>query len=272
MTLSAGATSAIGLQMQAERLWHAGEYVEAMDSATRVLTIMPNNSAAKNFLHDHWDDMLRHANSLLEHNADETDLSQSLRRLELFRLMAEIADHLREVQLPLQGTNWQWYPEMYYSQGDYDSERMHVYRLLLAAADECLRSYDTDGARQHLLTALRYLLPGNERETNRADLQAAIIRNTTRLSGTNSIPEAIFAYELTNLSDALRADSPSKEDGTPQSLPQIDSIRPHLQQHVADLYNAKADERLQAGDSIAAAEFRALANDWLTPVEPDPDK
>ena len=258
-------TSPIRLLMYTERLWRAGEYEEAMDSATRVLTLMPNNSTAKNFLHDHWDQMIKHVNTKLEQNADETSLEQSLVRLETFRLLAEIADNLREIKMPLVGTDWQWYPELYYSQGDYDSERMHIYRMLLNEANACLRSYDTEGAQKHLLLALRYLLPGGERESNRADLQAAIIRNMKYYKDANNIPEAIFAYELTNLSDALRGD-------TSVHLDTIEALRPILRTHVAELYNAKADEFLQQGDSIKAADFRAIANDWLYPVEPDPEK
>ena len=257
--------SPIRLLMHTERLWRAGQYEEAMDSATYILTIAPNNSAAKNFIHDHWDDMIRHTNRTLEQNAGETDLQQSLVRLELFRLLAEIADNLKEVQLPLVGTNWQWYPELYYSQGDYDSERMHIYHMLLEEANQCLRSYDTDGAKKHLLTALRYLLPGNERESNRAELQAAIIRNMSAMRNTRSIPEAIFTYELTNLSDALRGDSAV-------TLDTIEHMRPVLQAHIAELYEAKADELLQQGDSAQAADYRALADDWRTTVQPDPDR
>ena len=264
VTLSAE-TSAIRLLMSAERLWNKGDYIEAMDSAARCLVVMPNNSAAKNFIHDHWDKMLKHATETLEKNADENDLQQSLVRLEIFRLMAELNDNLREVKMPLVGTNWQWYPELYYSQGDYDTERVHIYHMLLEEANQCMRSYDTEGARKHLLLALRYLLPGDEREGNRADLQAAIIRNLQAYRNTNNIPEAIFAYELTELSDALRVDTAS-------SLDTIAKLRPTLRQHVADLYNAKADEFLAAGDSARAAEFRAFAEDWMAPVEPDPDR
>lgn len=251
--------------MHAERLWRAKDYIEAVDSAARVLTVMPNNSAAKNFLHDHWDKMMRHVNTTLEQNADEKSLEQSLVRLETYRLLAETADYLREVQMPLVGTNWQWYPEFYYSQGDYDSERSHVYHMLLEEANACLRSYDTEGAREHLLLALRYLNPGDERESNRADLQAAIIRNLAVYKNADNIPEAIFAYELTNLSDALRGD-------TSVHLDTIEHMKPILREHVGTLYNAKADELLQAGDSTAAADFRAMANDWLNPVAPDPER
>ena len=258
-------TSGIKLLMSAERLWKKGAYEEAMDSATRCLVVMPTNSAAKNFLHDHWDRMMHHTNSVLEKNADENNLEQSLVRLELFRLMAEINDNLREIPMPLVGTNWQWYPELYYSQGDYDTERMHIYHMLLEEANACLRSYDTDGAREHLLLALHYLLPGDERESNRAYLQAAIIRNLKTYSGTNNIPEAIFAYELTTLSDALRGDTTVRMDT-------IAHLQPVLKAHVVELYNAKADEYLQQGDSAKAADFRAMAEDWSITVAPDPDK
>lgn len=258
-------TSGIKLLMAAERLWKKGAYEEAMDSATRCLVVMPTNSSAKNFLHDHWDRMIHHTNSVLEKNADENSLEQSLVRLEIFRLMAEINDNLREIPMPLVGTNWQWYPELYYNQGDYDSERMHIYHMLLEEANVCLRSYDTEGAQKHLLLALRYLLPGDERESNRAYLQAAIIRNLKAYTGSNNIPEAIFAYELTNLSDALRGDTTVRMDT-------IAHMRPALREHVAELYNAKADEYLQQGDSAKAADFRAMAQDWTTPAEPDPDK
>lgn len=258
-------TSPVKLLMHTERLWRAGQYQEAMDSATRVLTVMPNNSSAKNFIHNHWDDLMRHTSETLEKNADEQSLEQSLVRLEVYRLMAEVADNLREVKMPMVGTNWQWMPELYYGQGDYDSERMHVYRLLMEEANECLRSYDTDGARKALLTALRYLIPGDERETNRADLQAAIIRNLQHYRSSRNIPEAIFAYELTGLSDALKGD-------TSVVLDTIEAMRTELRQHVAELYTAKADELLAQGDSAQAADYRAMALDWTETPEPDPDR
>ena len=261
----AAETPAIKLLVATEKLWKADQYQEAMDSATRVLVMMPNNTAAKNFLHNHWDDLIRHTNATLEKNADETDVQQSLVRLEIYRLMAEIADNLREVQMPLVGTDWQWYPEMYYSQGDYDTERMHVYRLLMSQAADCMKSYATDGAKQLFLTALRYLLPGAEREGNRADIQAELIRTMTRLAETRAIPEAIFAYELTSLSDALRGDTLARLDT-------VEKLRPVLRQHVADLYLARAEELLAEGDSAKAADFQALALDWTETVEPDPDR
>ncbi len=261
----AAETSAFKLLVATEKLWRADQYQEAMDSATRVLTIAPNNSAAKNFLHNHWDDLMRRTSATLEKNSDENDLRQSLVRLEIYRLMAEIADNLREVEMPLVGTDWQWYPEMYYSQGDYDSERMHVYRLLMSQATDCLRSYDTEGAKECFLTALRYLLPGAEREGNRADIQAELIRTMARKKETSAIPEAIFAYELTNLSDALRGDTLARLDT-------VERLRPVLRQHVADLYLIRAEELLAEGDSLQAADFRAFAEDWMLPVEPDPDR
>ena len=256
-------TSAFKLLMHTERLWRAEQWQEAMDSATLALAIAPNNSAAKNFIHDHWEDMLRRTTTTLEKNADEASLEQSLVRLEVYRLLAEVADNLREVQMPIVGTDWQWYPELYYNQGDYDSERMHVYRMLMDKANDCLLSYDTDGAREAFLMALRYLIPGSEREGNRADIQASLIRKMIQLGGTSRIPEAIYAYELTTLSDALCSDT--------VPLDTVAAMRPRLQQHVADLYNAKADELQAAGDSARAAEFRALAGDWMT-VEPDPER
>lgn len=258
-------TSAFKLLMATEKLWRQQQYQEAMDSAARVLTIAPNNSAAKNFLHDHWDELIRHTNATLEQNADERSLEQSLVRLEVYRLMAEIADHLREVDMPIVGTNWQWMPELYYGQGDYDSERMYVYRMLMDEANQCLLSYDTEGARKALLTALRYLLPGNERESNRADMQAAIVRGIHRCSGTSSIPEAIFAYELTTLSDAICADTAS-------TLDTIQSLKPVLREHVAQLYLQQADQLEAAGDSAMARDYRDYALDWTEQVEADPER
>ena len=52
----------------------------------------------------------------------------------------------------------------------------------------------------------------------------------------------------------------------------IEHMRPMLREHVAELYNAKADEYLQQGDSTKAADFRAIAQDWMTPVDLDPDR
>ena len=87
----------------------------------------------------------------------------------------------------------------------------------------------------------------------------------TRMKETSAIPEAIFAYELTNLSDALRGDTLARLDT-------VERLRPVLRQHVADLYLIRAEELLAEGDSLQAADFRAFAEDWMLPVEPDPDR
>lgn len=257
----AAETSAFRLTVQMEKLWHDDYYLEAMDTAARVLAMDNENMMAKAFVHDKWDSMMRYVSNTLANNADEQSLEQSLVRLETYRLMAEISDFLQEVRMPLRGNNWEWYPELYYNQGDYDSERMHVFRLLLDAANQCVRSYDAEGAKEYFLTALRYLLPGSEKEGNLRSITTRLVEKIHQLGNSRYIPDAIFAYELCQSALVLDA-----------TLTELQDELPVLQQHVADLYNVRADELEAAGDSLKAADYRAYALDWSVVTEPDPER
>lgn len=257
----AAETSAFRLTVQMEKLWRADCYLEAMDTAVRVLSMDNENLLAKTFVHDKWDSTLRYAMRTLESNADELSLEQSLVRLEVYRVMAEISDYLSDVRMPLRGNNWEWYPELYYNQGDYDSERVHVFRLLMDAAQQCVRSYDAEGAQGYYLKALRYLLPGTEWEGNLRKITGQLTTTVHTLGGSRYIPDAIFAYELCQTTLVL--------DST---LSELREELPVLQQHVSDLYLIRAEELEVAGDSIKAADYRAYALDWATVSDPDPER
>lgn len=257
----AAETSAFRLTVQMEKLWRADCYLEAMDTAARVLSMDNDNVAAKAFVHDKWDATLRYATKTLETNSDELSLEQSLARLEVYRLMAEISDYLSDVRMPLKGSNWEWYPELYYNQGDYDSERIHVFRLLMDAAQQCVKSYDAEGAQGYYLKALRYLLPGTEWEGNLRKITGQLTSTVRTLGASRYIPDAIFAYELCQTTLVLDT-----------TLAEMREQLPILQQHVSELYLVRAEELEAAGDTIKAADYRAYALDWGVVTEPDPER
>lgn len=238
-----------------EKLQFDKQYVTAMDTAVSILVTNPANRLATAFVHDHWDEMMRFVSAQMESNADETDVEQSIVRLELTRQMAHITDNLQLIDMPLHGPrdSWVWYPEVYYNQGDYDTERMRVYRLLVTSAVTAVRDYDTDRAKDLYLTALRYLLPDTELEGNLQVITDQLFSEMNRYYFTRRIPDAIFAYDLSVLSLAL--------DSTQQDLHEMqDSLR----LHVSRLYVERAAELSAAGDTVRAAEYREYAKDWLT--------
>ncbi len=123
--------AAMRMMAAANKLQRQQQYLEAMDSATLVLTICPDSRAAKEFVHSHWDLMTRSAQKILEENHQENDLEQARRRLQVYRYLVEINDNLRMTALPLHGVNdrWVWQPEVQYWDGHFNDELQRVYRL-----------------------------------------------------------------------------------------------------------------------------------------------
>ncbi|HCS87551.1 MAG TPA: hypothetical protein DIW30_03800, partial [Bacteroidales bacterium] len=116
------------LVMSMERLWRADQYLEAMDTATYVLSLQPSNRAAADFIYYRWEKMDEDTHRRLQNLPDENDILQAMERCEIYRLLDEIYTHLSDVPLPLHGTNdrWVWQPEVSYFTGHYDSERSRV--------------------------------------------------------------------------------------------------------------------------------------------------
>lgn len=123
--------TAMRLMTAANKLQRQQQYLEAMDSATLVLTVDPDSRAAKEFVHSHWDQMMRSAQKTLEENHQENNLEQARRRLQVYRYLVEINDNLRMTPLPLHGVNdrWVWQPEVQYWDGHFNDELRRVYRL-----------------------------------------------------------------------------------------------------------------------------------------------
>lgn len=135
--LSQGERQRIAMRIMhhAQQLQHKQQYLEAMDSATLALVIFPDSHAAKEFIHRNWDRMSRWADKELDSNPSQKDLEQSRRRLLVYRYLVEINDNLRDIELPLHGTNdkWVWQPEIQYWDGHFNEELQRVERLQDAA-------------------------------------------------------------------------------------------------------------------------------------------
>lgn len=236
-----------------EKMYLSGQHMEAMDSAVSILAAHPGNRPATNFIYTHWDEVMREVSSVLASNTSATDVDEAIRRLEVYRLMAEMTDFMAEVDLPLHGPNdsWVWYPELYYNQGDYDTERTHVYRLLVSKAMESLQSYDAEEAKRYYLLALHYLLPDTELTGNLSAITQQLYRKMKQLGSSSRIPDAIFAYELTVLSLALDT-----------AQPEVKTLQQTIQAHVSDLYVQRAAELRTAGDTVKALEYMEYSLDW----------
>lgn len=247
-------TGVMRLLMSMERLQRADSYLEAMDSATLVLTIDEDNRTAKEFVYRHWDNMMEHTREQLTANSDLENLEQTARRCEIYRLLDEIYTHLYDVSLPLYGPDnrWVWQPEMAYYSGHYDEERNRTYHLLMRKVEEALRSYDSFTAQQYMQQALdKYLITEGERESNKKEMIRQCNENIARLGQSEQIHQAIFAYELIQLSLAL--------DATQDNLHDQQTA---VQKHIADLYLQKAAVAQAMGDTIQAEEYRLSAKDW----------
>lgn len=242
------------LVMSMERLWRADQYLEAMDTAAYVLSLQPSNRTATDFIYYHWEKMDEDTHRRLQSLSDENDLSQAMERCEIYRLLDEIYTHLSDVPLPLHGTNdrWVWQPEVSYFTGHYDSERSRVVNLLLVKADAALLSHDVDTAREYYLLLLqKYLVTDGERSSNLQLLLQSCNERLRLYCSSSRLSDALFAWDLLNLSLTLE---PRQED--------IISLRPQLQQHIASLYLAQAQQSLLQGDTVQAHEFELYAEDW----------
>jgi len=237
-----------------ERLWRADQYLEAMDTATYVLSLQPSNRAAADFIYYRWEKMDEDTHRRLQNLPDENDILQAMERCEIYRLLDEIYTHLSDVPLPLHGTNdrWVWQPEVSYFTGHYDSERSRVVNLLLVKADAALLSHDVDTAREYYLLLLqKYLVTEEERSSNMQLLLQKCNERLRLYCSSSRLSDALFAWDLLNLSLTLK---PGQEE--------IISLRPELQQHIASLYLAQAQQSLLQGDTVQAHELELYAEDW----------
>lgn len=252
------------LVLAMERLGRADQWLAAMDTATLVLTLDPQSRAATNFVYRNWDKMTRQMETQLRTLTDEYDLEQAEQRCELYRLLDNIYAHLLEIDLPLYGPNdsWVWQPEVGYYAGHYEAERRHTLQLLFERADQALASHDAEQAQQYYLLALsKYLLADTERQSNLETMLTQCNTRLNRCANSSHLSDALFAWDLSQLSLALDS-----------SQTQVKALRPTLQAHIADLYNAQAEAMAQKGDSVQAHEYRLSALDWQPVATPLPDE
>ncbi len=228
--------------------------LQAMDSATYVLTIDGDNTLAKNFMYKHWDKTMRDANEQLASLSDANDLSQARKRLTIYKHLDEIHMNLRSIRLPLYGPNnkWVWQPEVLYYSGSYDSERVRVYQLVLQKAEEVLRLQDISQARAYYEYALRELLvTKGERKSNLHTMVEQVNTRVEDLRSATDINQLIMAYNLLDLSLWLDESQVNHADEKLQ-----------LQQRISDAYLEQANAYEAQGDSLSAAESRLSAEDW----------
>ncbi len=259
MTVSLCAQNVTKTLFQMNKLQREGKPLEALDSATYVLTIDADNMTAKNFIRTHWDQTMKMTNQRLERLTDEQDLEQARERLMVYKQLDDISTNLTMVRLPLRGANnrWVWQPEIGYFSGAYDSERVRTYRLVLEKAEKALMSYDVEQARAYYDFALQYVLIEDERESNTETMLQQVNTRIDKLAESANIYERIVAYNLVDLSLWLDAEQTDKGEQ-----------KQRIQQGIAEMYLQRADEYAAAGDSISAAENRLLAEDWQV-VTPD---
>lgn len=252
--LSAQERNLTKMTLKMEKLWKAGDYLEAMDTATLVLTLDGDNHAAKEFVHRNWDKMQQRAERDIERLNDPNDLDEAAARCEIYRLLDEIHGNLSVIKLPLVGyhQSWVWQPEVSYYSGHYDNERMKTYRLLMSFVRQSLADRDTESAGQFVNMAMdKYLLTEGERKKCRKDMVVLCTEELKKVDGSDKVYDAIYAYDLSVLS--LKMDSTQS---------QIREQQPILQQHVSDLYLQEANLELSKGDSIRANELFLSAEEW----------
>ncbi len=242
------------LLVSMERLWRADSYLESMDTATYILTLQPTNRIATDFIYHHWDDMQESVRKQLSVLQDEDDLEQAMERCEIYRLLDEINSHFMDIPLPLRDTKdrWVWQPEISYYTGHYDAARTKVVELLMVKADAALLSHDADAAKGYYTLLLdKYLISDGERESNRDVLLTKCNARLRLYAGSEKINDALFAWDLLQLSLTL---APQQED--------LLLLKPQLQEHIANLYRKKAEQSFLQGDSIHAREYELYAEDW----------
>ena len=237
-----------------EKLRKEGRLLEAMDTATLILTYDKDYRVAADFVHRHWDKTMRQTEDRLSQLSDNESLEQAEERCEIYRMLDEVHDNLRDIRMPLYGPNqkWVWQPEVSYYTGHYDNERQKTLQLLLRKADEALRSFDAETAGEYYHRALtRYLLTDGEKRSNKRVMTEQCNTMIERYQKSDKIYDAIFAYDLCSLS--LRLDS--TQTG-------VSDIQQSVQRHVAELYLQAAEAAEQVGDTVEAYELRLSYEDW----------
>ena len=242
------------MNVQMNKLWQQKQYLEAMDTAVCILSIDNDHRAATDFVYRNWDKMRHWADNRLQNLYDEESVDEAVERCEIYRLLDEINSTLRTVPMPLYGPKerWVWQPEINYYSGHYDTERVKLVRLLMRKADEALKSHDTETAKEYYQLALdRYLLTEGEKRENRETMLRRLDESLNGFSQTDRLFEAVFAYELMELSLVLKPDQP-----------EMMQKKEAMQQHVAELYLKASEEALLAGDTVASQEYRLSYEDW----------
>lgn len=246
------------LSAQMQKLWKERQYLEAMDTAVYILSLDNDHRVATDFVYRNWDRMQQWSDQRLQSLYDEESVDESVERCEIYRLLDEINTNLRTVKMPLYGPKerWVWQPEINYYSGHYDTERVNIVRLLMRKADEALKSYDTETAKQYYELALeKYLLTEGEQKESRETMLRRLDASLKTVENTDRLHEAIFAYELMELSLTLE---PGQED--------MQQRKDRMQQRIANLYLEAADSALVAGDSVAWKEYSLSYEDWKQPV------
>ncbi len=236
-----------------EKLQRSGEVLQAMDSATYVLSIEPENTIAKNFVHSHWDKTMKQTTERLNRLSDEQDLKQAKERITILLQLDNIHTNLHAVPMPLHGPNdkWVWQPDISYYTGSYDNERSRVYDMVLAKAMRALRSDDIEQAREYYEYAFDVLLLEEELPSNKRAIVQDVNAYLAELAISTNIYERIAAYNITELSLWL--------DDTQTD---ISALRKQLQQDIAKMYLEAADAALAEGDTLMEYNYRLSAQDW----------
>lgn len=240
--------------VQMERLRKAGHLLEAMDTATLILTCDRDYRAAVDFVHQYWDKTMRLTDEQLQLLSDDESLEQAEQRCEIYRVLDEIHDNLRSVRMPLYGPNqkWVWQPEVGYYTGHYDNERQKTFRMLMHKAQEALAAFDAESAKLYYELALqKYLITDGERRSNKGEMLRQCNSMAVKYAKSQKIYDAIFAYDLCSISLAIEPEQESVTERQQQ-----------IQAHVAELYLQAAEEAQQAGDTLQAYELRLAHEEW----------
>ncbi len=239
-----------------EKLQSSGEHLEAMDSATLLLSLDHENRAAINFVYRHWDKTMEQTTDKLSTLTDESSLDQAKERLDIYRLLDEIHLNLRSVPMPFYGPNnrWVWQPEVNYFTGTYDTERIRVFKLVMAYADDALRSFEVGQAAEHISYALNDLLLESERESNRKLIVQDLEKRVAKLRESTNIYNVIASYDIAGLALSHVKDGQHKLALTNTQV----AIRERIEQ----MYREAAAAALEQGDSIGAYNFNLSADDW----------
>ncbi len=246
------------------------DYLSAMVSATLLLTQDENNSFAKNFVHDNWGAMMQQVDDIVAQNSDMADVEQCVARTNAYSQLAEVERNINSVTMPLRGNGWQWQPEMLYTAGTYQSERLNLSRLLREQASQALRSYDADQLRlcyDRLLST--NLLFDDERESNRRLLLADCNKRLAEVAAAKDKLAAADSLQLSDeelrrrrrlLNDLLFADELTQLSLTlDDSQDDIRQLQADVRSAVRTLYLQLADHYLQQGDTLQADVYRSAA-------------